>query len=83
MKQSLADQNWSLLAASAHKMIPSFSIVGISSNYENMAKKIQELATAPEKSEEIKDLVQEIDDVCQQACVELNEEFELIKNGLL
>jgi PAS domain S-box-containing protein len=82
MKQSLADQNWSLLAASAHKMIPSFSIVGISSNYENMAKKIQELATAPEKSEEIKDLVQEIDDVCQQACVELNEEFELIKNGL-
>lgn len=83
MKQSLADQNWSLLVASAHKMIPSFSIVGISSNYENMAKKIQELATAPEKSEEIKDLVQEIDDVCQQACVELNEEFELIKNGLL
>jgi PAS domain S-box-containing protein len=83
MKQGLADQNWSLLAASAHKMIPSFSIVGISSNYENMAKKIQELATAPEKSEEIKDLVQEIDDVCQQACVELNEEFELIKNGLL
>lgn len=83
MKQSLADQNWSLLAASAHKMIPSFSIVGISSDYENMAKKIQELATAPEKSEEIKDLVQEIDDVCQQACVELNEEFELIKNGLL
>jgi PAS domain S-box-containing protein len=82
MKQSLADQNWSLLAASAHKMIPSFSIVGISSDYENMAKKIQELATAPEKSEEIKDLVQEIDDVCQQACVELNEEFELIKNGL-
>jgi PAS domain S-box-containing protein len=83
MKQSLADQNWSLLAASAHKMIPSFSIVGISSNYENMAKKIQELAAAPEKSLEIKDLVQEIDDVCQQACVELNEEFELIKNGLL
>ncbi|MBG6188549.1 response regulator [Flavobacterium sp. CAN_S2] len=82
MKQSLTDQNWSLLAASAHKMIPSFSIVGISSNYENMAKKIQELATVPEKSEEIKELVQEIDDVCQQACVELNEEFEIIRNGL-
>jgi hypothetical protein len=64
-------------------MIPSFSIVGISSNYENMAKKIQELATAPEKSGEIKDLVQQIDDVCHQACFELNEEFELIKNGLL
>lgn len=80
MKQSLADQNWSLLAASAHKMIPSFSIVGISSDYENMAKKIQELATAPEKSEEIKDLVQQIDDVCQQACVELQQELNNLRS---
>ncbi|RKS94016.1 PAS domain S-box-containing protein [Flavobacterium limicola] len=83
MKQSLADQNWSLLAASAHKMIPSFSIVGISSDYENMAKKIQELATAPEKSEEIHELVQQLEEVCLQACTELQEEFDTIKNSLL
>jgi CheY-like chemotaxis protein len=80
MKQSLADQNWSLLAASAHKMIPSFSIVGISSNYENMAKKIQELATAPEKSKEIHELVQQLEEVCLQACNELQEELNNLRS---
>ncbi|RYJ52032.1 response regulator [Flavobacterium petrolei] len=80
MKQSLADQNWSLLAASAHKMIPSFSIVGISANYENMAKKIQELATAEEKSKEIHELVQQIEEICLQACNELQEELNNLRS---
>jgi CheY-like chemotaxis protein len=81
MKQSLAEQNWQLLGASAHKMIPSFSIMGISSNFENMANKIQELATAPEKTEEIHELVQQLEEVCLQACTELQEEFDTIKNA--
>lgn len=81
MKQSLADQNWQLLGASAHKMIPSFSIMGISSNFENMANKIQELATAPEKTEEIHELVEQLEEVCLQACTELQEEFDTIKNA--
>lgn len=78
MTQSLANENWSLLAASVHKLIPSFSIMGISSNYENMAKKIQELATAPEKSKEINELVQQLEEVCLQACTELQEELNTI-----
>ena len=78
MKQSLAEQNWQLLGASAHKMIPSFSIMGISSNFENMAKKIQELATAPEKSKEIHELVLQLEEVCLQACTELREELNTI-----
>ena len=78
MKQSLVNENWSLLGASAHKLIPSFSIMGISSNYENMAKKIQELATAPEKSKEIHKLVQQLQDVCLQACTELQDELNTI-----
>lgn len=81
MKQSLAEQNWQLLGASAHKMIPSFSIMGISSNFENMANKIQELATATEKTEEIHELVQQLEEVCLQACTELQEEFDTIKNA--
>ena len=80
MQQSLADQNWSLLAASAHKMIPSFSIVGISANYENMAKKIQELATAEEKSKEIHELVQQLEEICLQACNELQEELNNLRS---
>ncbi|WP_426092322.1 response regulator [Flavobacterium sp. DSR3-2] len=78
MKQSLANENWCLLGASAHKLIPSFSIMGISSNYENMSKKIQELATAPDKTKEIHELVQQLEDVCLQACNELREELDTI-----
>ncbi|MDI5897530.1 response regulator [Flavobacterium yafengii] len=81
MKQSLAEQNWQLLGAAVHKMIPSFSIMGVSSNFENMAKKIQELATTQEKLEGIHDLVLQLEQVCLQTCIELQEELNTIKNA--
>ena len=37
MKQCLSTKDWNLLSATAHKLIPSFSIVGISADFENMA----------------------------------------------
>ena len=46
MKQSLQDNDWHSLHSAVHKMIPSFSVVGISTEFENMAKKIQEYAGA-------------------------------------
>ncbi|TRX01592.1 response regulator [Flavobacterium gawalongense] len=82
IKQSLADQNWSLLGAATHKMIPSFSIMGISPNFENIAKKIQEFASTQEKSEGIHDLVLQLEEVCLQACSELEEELNIIKNTI-
>jgi PAS domain S-box-containing protein len=81
MKQSLAEQNWQLLGAAVHKMIPSFSIMGIGSNFENMAKKIQELATAQEQLEGIHDLVLQLEEVCLQTCIELEEELNTIKKN--
>jgi hypothetical protein len=39
MGESMENKDWALLRASAHKMIPSFSIMGISREYEDMAKK--------------------------------------------
>ncbi|MFV5695366.1 response regulator [Flavobacterium sp. LB3P122] len=80
IKQSLAEQNWKLLGAAAHKMIPSFSIMGISTDFENMAKRIQEFSTAQEKNDGIHDLVQQLEEVCLQACTELEEELQIIKN---
>ncbi|HEX9151116.1 MAG TPA: response regulator, partial [Flavobacterium sp.] len=82
IKQSLADQNWSLLGAAAHKMIPSFSIMGISPTFENIAKKIQDFANTQEKSEGINELVLQLEAVCLQACIELREEFNIIKNTI-
>jgi CheY-like chemotaxis protein/nitrogen-specific signal transduction histidine kinase len=81
LKKSLLDKNWGLLGAAAHKMIPSFSIMGISPKFENMAKKIQEISVQEEYTDELNDLVIQLEAICNQACKELEKEFEIIKNS--
>jgi PAS domain S-box-containing protein len=80
MKQSLFNKDWNLLSTTVHKIIPSFSIVGISADFENMARKVQEYAGTKQQIEKIDDLVIQIESICNQACVELEEEFNLIKS---
>jgi CheY-like chemotaxis protein len=80
MKQSFQDKDWSLLHAAVHKMIPSFSIMGISPSFENMAKQVKDYATTQQQSGEIQDLVLQLENVCNRACKELEEELHLIKN---
>jgi CheY-like chemotaxis protein len=80
MKQGLKENDWELLNGAVHKMIPSFSIMGISTDFENMAKKVQEYAAIQKMSDEIHDLVEKIEKVCTQACIELEEEYHTIKN---
>ena len=82
IKQSLAEKNWTLLGAAAHKIIPSFAIMGMSPKFENIAKKIQEFAIAEETSGGINDLVMQLDAICSRACQELQEEFNIIKNTI-
>ncbi|OIR05688.1 autoinducer 2 sensor kinase/phosphatase LuxQ [mine drainage metagenome] len=79
MNVSLENKDWSALYAAVHKMIPSFSIMGINSNYENMAKKVKEYADTQQQTELIQDMVSQLADVCVQACKELTEEFNAIK----
>nr|WP_299416133.1 hypothetical protein [uncultured Emticicia sp.] len=81
MKQSLKNKDWSLLQASVHKMIPSFSIMGISADYEHMAKKIQEFASTQEETDGISEMVLKIENVCRQACQELEVELLKIRNN--
>ncbi|HEY3389387.1 MAG TPA: PAS domain S-box protein, partial [Prolixibacteraceae bacterium] len=71
MKQSFQDKDWNLLYSAVHKMIPSFSIMGISPDFENMAKKVQEFASTHKQAEGINDLVLQLGIVCNQACQEL------------
>lgn len=81
MKQSLTEKDWTLLAASAHKMIPSFSIMGMNPDFEEMAKKIQNHSSELEnKKGEIDDLVFQLSTICDQACKELEIELNNIKN---
>jgi len=81
MKKSWKEKDWSSLYAAVHKIIPSFAIMGINADYENMAKKIQDFAKNQQQSDGIYALVLQIDTVCTQACVELEAEYKLIKNA--
>jgi len=80
MKQCLSTKDWNLLSAAIHKLIPSFSIVGISADFENMARKVQEYAGTRQEIDKIDNLVSQIESICNQACEELEEEFNLLKN---
>jgi PAS domain S-box-containing protein len=80
MKKSLREKDWSSLYTAVHKIIPSFSIMGISVDFENMAKKVQDYASTQQKATDIPDLVLQLEQVCGQACSELEEEFNRIKN---
>ena len=82
MEQSVRDKDWSLLRGAVHKIIPSFSIMGISAEFENMAKKLQGYAANQQNTDEIPDLVLQISKICAQAYKELQEEDKKIKRQL-
>ena len=80
MRQSVIDKDWSLLAAATHKIIPSFSIMGMSQEVENMARQIQEAANTEHIKDETEQMVGVLVSICSQACKELEIEFNLLKN---
>ena len=79
LKKALLEKNWDALHSAAHKMIPSFLIIGINPDYEIMAKKLQEYTGAALKAIEINTMVQQLESVCTQACKELEEEYNTLK----
>jgi len=80
LKQSLLDKDWDALHSAAHKMIPSFLIMGISPDYEIMAKKVQEYTGTHLQANGIDSLVTKLETVCVKACEELEEEYNSLKN---
>ena len=80
IKESFQRENWEMLHSAVHKIIPSFAIMGINPDYENMAKKIQEFVHLKEVSGEIKDLIFELDTICTEACKELQIELKNLQN---
>jgi PAS domain S-box-containing protein len=82
MKRSYENNDWGSLQSAIHKIIPSFSIMGISTDYENMAKKVKEYAVTMQQGEGMPDMVMQLEKVCNQACIELEEELIVIKKGV-
>ncbi|MBE0422957.1 MAG: response regulator [Lutibacter sp.] len=81
IKQSAADKDWPSLYKAVHKLIPSFAIMGIHADFENMAKTVQEYASNEQNTDEIPSLVILIDKVCKQACIELTEAYNDLKDN--
>jgi len=80
LKKSMQDEDWDALHAAAHKLIPSFAIMGIGKEYEMMAKKVQEYKGTPGDAGEIQGLVVQLVNICTRACAELEEEYTTLKN---
>ncbi|MCX6307303.1 MAG: hybrid sensor histidine kinase/response regulator, partial [Bacteroidia bacterium] len=79
MNKGFADKDWISLHAALHKMIPSFSIVGLNIDYLNKANKVQAFSDNQLQMEEVHNLVVEIAGICEQACQELEVELNRIK----
>jgi len=79
MKKSLIDKHWGSLYTAVHKIIPSFYIMGIHKDFETIGKKIQEYASTQQHLDEIQELVIQLENVCSQACAELEVARNTIK----
>ncbi len=82
MTQGIESKDWETLRTAAHKIIPSFSIMGMNTELEDMAKKVQEYTGLQPGQEKIILLVQQIETACLQACKELKEEYSAIENTI-
>ncbi len=80
MKQGFQAKDWTLLHSAVHKMIPSFSIMGMSTDFESMAKKVVEFARTQEQADNMADIVSQLESICTQACEELVEELKNLQN---
>lgn len=75
MKQAIESRDWDSLSRVAHAMIPSFSTVGISIEFADMTRIIQELAEKRENPGLIEENFVKVDGVCRQAREELKKEL--------
>lgn len=77
MKKSFLDKDWILLRATIHKITPSLTIMGLSPDIIETAKKINELAHQIKLTADLDTLIQELENICNQSFIEL--EIELTK----
>jgi PAS domain S-box-containing protein len=80
MKEGLKTQDWKMIYAITHKIIPSLSIVGIDSSYIEMTKTLQENARNETNVNEIERSADTLDSILAKACKELEIELNLINN---
>ncbi|WP_035678812.1 Hpt domain-containing protein [Flavobacterium limnosediminis] len=83
MKESLVHNDWQSLQEAIHKIIPSFSIMGIGYDIESIARRIQKYEYSLTISKEIQAQVFELETICEEAFKELEAELKNIKENTL
>ncbi|OFZ08190.1 MAG: hybrid sensor histidine kinase/response regulator [Bacteroidetes bacterium RIFCSPHIGHO2_02_FULL_44_7] len=81
MSTSFQNRDWDMLQSVSHKMIPTFSIFGMKPEIEGIARMIQEFSSARADNIALSDLIEQLEGICLQACEELEEEFNRLKNS--
>jgi len=95
LKKGVQDNDWDLLYASAHKIIPSFAMMGMDNQFETLAKEIQKFALLrkdakvpvavlqgdSDEQDKLTEFVWQLEAGCLQACKELEEKFKELKNA--
>ncbi len=71
MKKGIANEDWVIVNTSAHKMIPSFWMMGIDPAMEKIAKIIQEKSSSRKDIGQISQLLLKLEKGCMLACGEL------------
>jgi ElaB/YqjD/DUF883 family membrane-anchored ribosome-binding protein len=56
--------------------------MGISNDYETLARKIYESTKAQQAMDDIENMLRTLEDVCTHACSELTEEYNKIKSSI-
>ncbi len=79
IKKSWQERDWSSLYAAVHKLIPSFVIMGISNDFEDMARKVQDFAKNQQQTDGISTMIKELENVCLRACDELKVDINKFK----
>jgi len=79
IEDSLKNKDGQSLKMPIHKLIPSFTIMGIHPEIENMAKEIQENAHTISTAEETHKKTLHLINVCAQTCKELEQELINLK----
>jgi PAS domain S-box-containing protein len=79
MKKGFREKDWNTLRTAVHKMIPSFSIMGISSDFEKIAHKVQDFANTQKEFEGIPEMIMQLEKVLMQSCDELRDELKQLK----
>jgi CheY-like chemotaxis protein len=78
MKDAFQEKDLGQLTAAVHKMIPSFSVMGMKTECESVARGVLELAQLDNGSEKLSNLILRLENICNRTCEDLKK--ELIKH---